>query len=146
MARFLAPRIEISSPTNIKGPTNIYVPLLSVTVVRYMNQKSFNAMLKILKNWKILASPIYTRSRGGPARILKSATLHWNIFGRIIRKQSIDIDTLYICWWRMTIICHFYLKWQNLLVLALPTVYFAGLRQSCKCLFYNAKLKNRKKL
>lgn len=50
MARFLAPRIEISSPTNIKGPTNIYVPLLSVTVVRYMNQKSFNAMLKILKN------------------------------------------------------------------------------------------------
>ena len=143
MARFLAPRIEISSPTNIKGPTNIYVPLLSVTVVRYMNQKSFNAMLKILKNWKILASPIYTRSRGGPARILKSATLHWNIFGRITETINRHRHIIYLL---VTIICHFYLKWQNLLVLALPTVYFAGLRQSCKCLFYNAKLKNRKKL
>ena len=135
----------LMAPCLIKiGHARVYTVYIQNNLVRvYMNQKSFNAMLKILKNWKILASPIYTRSRGGPARILKSATLHWNIFGRITETINRHRHIIYLL---VTIICHFYLKWQNLLVLALPTVYFAGLRQSCKCLFYNAKLKNRKKL
>ena len=107
MTRFLAAENWDIVTYKYKGPTNKKGPLLSVTVVRYMNQKYFNAMLKILKNWKILASPISTRSpvSWGPARILKSATLHWNIFGRI--KETIDIDTLYLL---VTIVCHFYLK------------------------------------
>ena len=70
MARFLAPRIEISSPTNIKGPTNICVPLLSVTVVIY-ESKIFQCNVENFKELKNSGFPNLHEVSWGPCQNFK---------------------------------------------------------------------------